>query len=203
MVSIKTRELNKGSIKTIDRASIMIQHMKQASFKMKENTIQDRNDGNAPEGYAQDQMMDNGKIASERTVVSAYDISVNAAKKARQKKEIVEIRHRKDTLLRSRDRPAEMHSPRIKTTADAKKLADIKNKAMLQKAKHEAAAKAQVKLQNAAKRAQKDAKRTAKALAMAIKKLIEGTQALIAAIGAAGVTAIVIILICVLFGAAF
>lgn len=203
MASIKTRELNKGSIKTIDRASIMAQHMKQASFKMKENTVQDRNDGNTPEGYAQDQMMDNGKIASERAVVSAYDISVNAAKKARQKKEIVEIRHRKDTLLRSRDRPAEMHSPRIKTTADAKKLADIKKKAMLQKAKHEAAAKAQVKLQNAARRAQKDAKRTAEAIASALKKLIVGTKALIAAIGTAGFVAIVIIMICVLFGAAF
>lgn len=203
MASIKTRELNKGSIKTIDRASIMTQHMKQASFKMKENTVQDRNDGNTPEGYAQDQMMDNGQIAFERAVVTAYDISVNAAKKARQKKEIVEIRHRKDTLLRSRDRPAEMHSPRIKTTADAKKLAEIKKKAMLQKAKHEATAKAQVKLQNAARRAQKDAKRTAKAIASALKKLIGGAKALIAAIGAAGFVAIVIILICVLFGAAF
>ena len=203
MASIKTRELNKGSIKTIDRASIMTQHMKQVSFKMKENTVRDRNDGNTPECYAQDQMMDNGKIAAERAVVSAYDISVNATKKARQKKEIVEIRHRKDTLLRSRDRPAEMHSPRIKTTADAKKLADIKKKAMLQKAKHEAAAKAQVKLQNAARRAQKDAKRTAKAIASALKKLIGGAKALIAAIGAAGFVAIVIILICVLFGAAF
>ena len=203
MASIKTRELNKGSIKTIDRASIMTQHMKQVSFKMKENTVRDRNDGNTPECYAQDQMMDNGKIAAERAVVSAYDISVNATKKARQKKEIVEIRHRKDTLLRSRDRPAEMHSPRIKTTADAKKLADIKKKAMLQKAKHEAAAKAQVKLQNAARRAQKDAKRTAKAIASALKKLIGGAKALIAALGAAGFVAIVIILICVLFGAAF
>lgn len=203
MANIKTREINKGTIKTIDRASVMTQHIKQASFKMKDNTIQDRNDGNTPESYAQEQIFDNGRIASERAASSTYDMSVKAAKKIRQKKEIVEIRHRKDTLLRNRDRPSEIHSSRIKTPADAKKMADIKKKAMLQKAKREAAVKAQVRLKNAARRAEKTAKRATNAVVSAIRKLIAGVKLLIAALGLVGFIAVLIILICVLFGAAF
>ena len=69
MAKIKTRELDKGSIKTIDRASIMRQHIKKADLRIKDSTISDkRNTENTdtPDNYAQQKISSSSKAAAEK-----------------------------------------------------------------------------------------------------------------------------------------
>lgn len=203
MASIKTRELNKGSIKTIDRASLMIQHIKQSNVRLKDQTIQEKHDTSSPDNYAQERISEYGRMATERAGLTAYEMSVKTVKKVRQKKELLEVRYRKNALLRNRSNSSNLHSPKIKTSSEAQKLNATRKKAMLDKIKRDAATKNTVRMKNAAKKAQKEAKNLAKAAVRSLKAIIEGAKALFLAIGAAGSVAIIIILICVLFGAAF
>lgn len=207
MATIKTRELNKGSIKTIDRASMMTQHMKQASFKIKDSSVSDRNDSDNASDYAQREISSYGQMATERTAVTTYNVNRDAVRRIRMKKDAVDVKKRKDVITRSRRNKSgaevSMHSPKIKTSTEAQKLKDINKKSMLSKAKQEAAARQSLRLRKAADRARKTAVESAKALGRAAKAAVEGAKALFLAIGAAGSVAIIIILICVLFGAAF
>ena len=203
MASVKTRELNKGSIKTIDRASLMTQHIKQSNVRLKDQSIQEKHDTASPDNYAQERISEYGKMATERAGFTAYDISVKAARKVRQKKELIEVRYRKNALLRNRINSSDLHSPKIKTSEEAQNLNAAKKKAMIDKIKRDAAAKNTVRMKNAAKKAQKEAKNLANAAVRSLKAIIEGAKAMFLAIGAAGSVAVIIVLICVLFGAAF
>ena len=51
LANIKTRERSIGSIKTIDRASVMTQHIRQANLKIKDASAADRHDSDNPENY--------------------------------------------------------------------------------------------------------------------------------------------------------
>ena len=64
MANIKTRERSIGSIKTIDRASVMTQHIRQAEFKIKDNTVPDRRDSDNPENYAQQHVAEISKTGA-------------------------------------------------------------------------------------------------------------------------------------------
>lgn len=210
MASIKTKELNKGSIKTIDRASMMTQHIKRSNVKLKEQAKQDKNDTTSPDNYAQEKVSEYGKVTSKRAGVIAYDMSVRSAKKLRQKKKLIEIRNRKDSLVRNRDTvrssSSDLHSPKIKTSTEAQKYSIAKaanTKTIFDKTKRDAAAKNSVRIKNAAKKAQKEARKLSKNVVRSLKAMIESAEAMFLALGAAGSVAVIIVLICVLFGAAF
>ena len=64
MANIKTRELSIGSIKTIDRASVMTQHIRQANLNIKDNTIPDKRDPDSPESYAQQHVAEISKTGA-------------------------------------------------------------------------------------------------------------------------------------------
>ena len=55
MKTIKTREPTTHTVKTIDRASIVTEHIRQASFKVRDTSVPDRSD-NEQVNYAQDRM---------------------------------------------------------------------------------------------------------------------------------------------------
>ena len=78
MAKIKTRELDKGSIKTIDRASIMTQHIKKADLRFKESSIPDRRDADKtdnPDNYAQQKISSASKMVSERGARTTYKVA--------------------------------------------------------------------------------------------------------------------------------
>ena len=102
MANIKTRERNKGSIKTIDRASVMAQHIRQSNFKIRDSTITDRRGSDNPENYAQQHVPEISKTGSRRSAAAAYEVSKETARRIHMKKDAIEIKKRKDILLRSR-----------------------------------------------------------------------------------------------------
>lgn len=54
MADIKTREVTRGSIKTLDRAASSMHHMKEETIRSKAADISGRYDGDSPSSYAQD-----------------------------------------------------------------------------------------------------------------------------------------------------
>ena len=75
MSNIKTRERNKGSIKTIDRASVMTQHIRQANLKIKDASAADRRDSDNPESYAGQHVTEISKTGVRRSAAAAYEVS--------------------------------------------------------------------------------------------------------------------------------
>lgn len=70
LAKIKTRELDKGSIKTIDRASIMTQHINKSDLRIKEISIPDRRDAEKtdnPDNYAQQKISSSSKVAAQKS----------------------------------------------------------------------------------------------------------------------------------------
>ena len=89
MANIKTRERNKGSIKTIDRASVMTQHIRKAEFKIKDNTVPDRRDSDNPENYAQQHVAEISKAGARRSAAAAYEMSKETARCIHMKKDFL------------------------------------------------------------------------------------------------------------------
>ena len=128
MAKIKTRETQRGSIKTIDRASIMTEHIRQASFKVKDSSVPDTRDSDSPDSYAQDRISEYGHAAADRAVIASGSIGKSAARQIRMKKDAIEIKKRKDELLKSRNAKAAeqaaesgLHSAKVKTSAEMQK----------------------------------------------------------------------------------
>ena len=210
MAKIKTRETQRGSIKTIDRASIMTEHIRQASFKVKDSSVPGTRDSDSPDSYAQDRISETGHAAADRAVIASGSIGKSAARQIRMKKDAIEIKKRKDELLKSRnakaaEQAAELgfHSAKVKTSAEMQKRKAASRKTMADKAKRDAAIRNSIKLRDSARRVRKDAKRSVQAMSRLVRRIIEGARAMAMAIGAAGTAAIVIVVMCVLFGAAF
>ncbi len=102
MPKIKTRETEKGSIKTIDRASAMMKHMKKADFRLKNNMPSNRSDIDNASNYAQQNISLYGRKAIEKASSSVYKGSKRAVKRIRRKQDVIGIKKRKDILFRSR-----------------------------------------------------------------------------------------------------
>ena len=102
LANIKTRERKKGSIKTIDRASVMTQHIRQANLKIKDNTIPDKRDPDNPESYAGQHVTEISKTGVRRSAAAAYEVSKETARRIHMKKDAIEIKKRKEIILRSR-----------------------------------------------------------------------------------------------------
>ena len=54
MADIKTRDVTRGSIKTLDRAASSMHHLKEETIRSKMTEIRNRDDGNTANSYAQD-----------------------------------------------------------------------------------------------------------------------------------------------------
>ena len=210
MANIKTRERNKGSIKTIDRASVMTQHIRQANLKIKDNTIPDKRDSDNPESYAGRHVAEISKTGVRRSTAAAYEVSKETARRIHMKKDAIEIKKRKDILLRSRysqpsseQRVSAVHSPKIKTPTEAQKKAAFYRKVVADKAKRQQAARTAVQTKDIARKSAHEARKTAQMVTHFARRIIEAGRALAVSIGAAGSAALIIVIMCTLFGAAF
>ena len=159
MANIKTRERSIGSIKTIDRASVMTQHIRQAEFKIKDNTVPDRRDSDNPENYAGQHIAEISKAGARRSAAASYNVSKETARRIHMKKDAIEIKKRKDILLRNRySQPSEnqtasaVHSPKIKTPTEVQKKAAVYRKAMSDKVKRQQAARTAVRAKDIARK---------------------------------------------------
>lgn len=94
MANIKTRESNKGTIRTLDRASVLAGNIKQANIRIKSNAQSESHDEHAPEGYAQNQMTRYSNEVARKAFAVTGDTVVKAGKTIRRKQRTIGNRHR-------------------------------------------------------------------------------------------------------------
>ena len=219
---IKTRQSNKGTIRTIDRASAMTSHIKDVHARTKEQVSQPRsNDGEQVSSRAQDQM----STMLQRGATGAARFGADAAKAgyriregrermmqrqassrttdAGVEREIISIRTRESDVRSSiqrsrvgREKPA-FAQQRKRVIGRPARIS--KKPAGMQKA----SAMQQYQRAKYAKRAARQSQKAAQRILRAVKAALQSTRVLIASLSAGGTIAFVIILVFVLFGAAF
>lgn len=87
-----------------------------------------------------------GHAAVDRAVIASGSIGKSAASQIRMKKDAIEIKKRKDELLKSRNAKAAeqaaesgLHSAKVKTSAEMQKRKAVSRKTVADKAKRDAA----------------------------------------------------------------
>ena len=261
MASIKTKDVLKGTIKTIDKAAIATDRMKNSYIATKEKAEKSvSTDEYSAEEYAGNKMSVGTSIATRKGIEAFHRVGENSAKETVQNiqklpdatrktvartKQGVEsfkmkraektLRNQKGITAQSAIRTLERTEKGIKqstTSSGGKtvkqsvkgtiknstrtlKTAETTSKTAIKTTEHsakvarqtaKASAQAAKRVAQASKKAAEVTARTAKTAAKAtstvIKGIIAGTKALIAAIIAGGWTAVIVIVICVLLGAA-
>ena len=199
MADIKTRNVVKGTIRTIDKASIAGQRMKTSYAKTKQHAAESYSSDDNPVEYASGRMSEtasrvlhkssDGAATAGRQGAKAMQAAViNARKNAgeRQLKKSVYKGNVRDITLRENGRAALARS-----RARAKVVRDAEGKT---------AAKAGEKTAKATKNV---LKKIVISFARAARAAGEAIKASAATIAAAGSTAVIIIIVCVLFCTVF
>ena len=221
MANIRTRQINKGTVKSIDRAANLSSHVRNATVRTKEGMRQDAaDDGRSASGYASD----NSQRAAERTVYEAGHLAAVGARRVgrayKDRSERAETGTKADVHREGRTRAqrdirakagrqesAAQKKQAVKTSSGGRKIktssAADAGKQMQQMKKTEYARKMQQAFRKTGERSARQAKQTARLAFRALKAAIESTKVLVSAIVAGGWIAVIVILICVLFGAAF
>ena len=218
MADIKTRQSNKGTIRTIDRASAMTSHVKDVHAKTKEEMLHSREQSRE---QASSQASDQMGRGVERSARKAAAYSTDAAKagyrairsrenilqrRAEQKmtgeevaRETSAIRTREVVLrsqrIRSKGRPA--FASRRQRVSKPARTTRMPTNASLKMAKK------QFQMQRQTRIAARISRKAAVRALRSVKALLESAKLLITALTAGGSVAVIIILIFVLFGAAF
>ena len=227
MADIKTRQINKGSVKTIDRAANLSSHVRSATVQTKEQAEHGReDDSRSASSYASDNTM----LIADRAAHDAGSAAVSSAGQIHRRivarQDRIDVKTKVDMIRRSRGM-AEGSKASAKAgtasgehaaavTKSSRSLKPIRNgksiktaaaanakNAALQAKKIDNAKKAQVIAKNTGKAAVKGVKKTVEVTLKALRAAIESTKALVTTIAAGGWIAVVVILICSLFGAAF
>lgn len=200
MADIKTRSVDRGTIKTFDRSLSSSHRIRNAASEIKEvgrSGIQTQED--SANEYATNRIqggMNRGAQLTERGAEKAGNKSVKTIQKA------MKDRHFKNSAKNTIKKKAINSSIRQRGNAQAAKGAKQagKQSAKAMQKTFKASAKASVKTTKAAARG---VRLIARGIVTAVKALAAATKALIAAIAAGGWIAVVIIIVCCLFGAAF
>lgn len=199
MSKIKTKEVIKGTIKTLDKTAIGLERTKDALVNIKEKSENAYNSDVNVNEYASSKV----EFASNRTsdeIVAKFNSSGRKA-----------VSTTKDNLIKSKDKIKTIKTKlsekrKLNKTKKAVKGIKTANKVVVQQTKQ--VAKETVKAsQRAKKLAIETAKKTAqgikvavKATISAVKAIIAGTKALISAIIAGGWVAVIIIIVICLIG---
>ena len=210
MADIKLRELKKGTIKTLDRAAVGAEKIKNVQTKTREVALDsERHDKTSPQVYATDNISQAVRSSSEKTFEKANLIGRKSI--IETKKNFIKMRNSK-TVLQSRDiRRGSFLKESSKVEPAIKGLSQRKNTGVssvrISKRAKEGARKHAIKTaKNTRKKGSniaKAGKKTAKGIAKAVRKAASAVKALVTAVIALGWIAVVIIVICCLFGAAF
>jgi len=210
MADIKLREVKKGTIKTLDRAAVGAEKIKNVQAKTREVALySERHDKTSPQVYATDNISQAVRSSSEKTFEKANLIGRKSI--IETKKNFIKMRNSK-TVLQSRNMrrssfPGESRKvePAIKGLSQ-RKNAGVSSVRISKRAKKDARKHAIKTAKNTRKKGNniaKAGKKTAKGIAKAVRKAASAVKALVTAVIALGWIAVVIIVICCLFGAAF
>ena len=215
MANIKTREVNKGSIKGIDRAKNLSDRLMHAGVKTKDEIyqIESREDRNET-SYATDSSMNIGRESVRAGSRSISEAPRQIRRGIDVKREAIDVKTKRKMIYRSRNTASEaVKTQAIKTRnnsmavqgARARNMTHRGSVAAIKKAQEakriEHARKAQMATRRVAKESARGARAAARLVVKTIKAAAAAIETLITTAIAAGSTAVVIILICVLFSA--
>lgn len=212
MADIKTREVVKGTIKTLDKAAIVSGRMKAAYTKTKERAESTQSvDEGSPAEYAANRVSRNvemvaregGHQFNEVGKKAAAETKANLIKSRQSIKNIAGIKTKGNITNGTKGLSLIKGSEKVAI----KNTSSLSGKAMLVKrqkaiAEKRMARKAAEQSYHTTRRIAKASRRAVFILGRAAKKIAIGTKALISAIIAGGWVAVTIIVICCLFGAA-
>ena len=219
MADIKTRDISKGTIKTINKAAVATERMKKAYVMTKDKA---EHSTNASENSAEEYASDKIEAATDRTVhETAYradKVGRWGVRETRQnyqkaktgienfKSKRVEKQPQKQSVNpvgKQIIRTLERTEKTIKQSARSAGNTTVKTVSKGATNTVQRSVKtAEQTAKKAAKATADTVKATAKATVATVKAIIAGTKALVAAIAAGGWIAVLIIMIVVLFGAA-
>lgn len=205
MADIKTRQSNKGTIRTIDRASAMTSHIKDVHARTKEYMLQHRDhDGQQASSQATDQMRQMAGRGARKTSAFSAEAAKVGYRGIRSKESVLKKQAEQKMADKEMFREASVIKTREVAFASGRKKASrptrttrIPNRSMQQMAKR------QFQIQKQTQRTAKISRKAAMRAFRSVKALLESTKLLISSLAAGGSVAIVIILVFVLFGAAF
>ena len=216
MQSIKTRQVNKGSVKGIDRAKNLSDRLMHAGVRTKDEIYQigSREDRNET-SYAADSSMNIGRESVRVGHRSLSDAPRQIRRGIDARREAIDVKFKRKMIYRSRKTASEeaAKTQAIKTRNNSMAVQGARARNMTHRGRVAAIKKVQEakkienarKAQMATRRAFKESARGAKAATRLVVKTIKAAAAsietLVTAAIAAGSTAVVIILVCVLFSA--
>lgn len=212
MADIKTREVVKGTIKTLDKAAIVSGRMKVAYAKTKERAESTQSvDESSPSEYAANRVSRNAEMVAregghqfnEVGKKAAAETKANLIKSRQSIKNIVGIKTKGNVTNGTKGLSLIKGSEKVAI----KNTSALSSKAMLVKrqkaiAEKRMGRKAAEQSYHTTRRVAKASRRAVFILGRAAKKIAIGAKALISAIVAGGWIAVTIIVICCLFGAA-
>ncbi len=211
---IKTRQSNKGTIRTIDRASAMTSHIKDVQARTKEQVSQPRsNDGEQVSSRAQDQM----GIMLQRGATGAARFGADAAKAGYRIREGRERMMQRQASSRTTDAGAEREIISFRTresdvrSSIQRSRVGREKSAFAQQRKRvigrpariskkpagmqKASAMQQYQRAKYAMRAARQSQKAAQRILQALKAVLQSTRVLIASLSVGGAIALVIILV--------
>jgi hypothetical protein len=231
VADIKTRQINKGSIKTIDRAANLSSHLRSAEVKSKEQMrSQTEPEARNESGFASDKTIDvadttmqtapravfvSGRAVKKATVAAGQRIDVRTKAKMIRKSRIgassaglTAVQKNAEFAKNIESRQCELSRRQpltpIRQGKSIKTASYSAGKQMAIQAKRtEAARKAAVQTRKVTERIRRDTRRTAILIYKALKAILASAKAALVALLAGGWIAVVVIIIFVFFGAAF
>lgn len=222
MPEIKTRQIQKGTIRTLDRAAAMTSRLKDVRTRTKDLADDPRTRGSrSPEEYASNRIVGMAKDTGTDAVYMAEKTASWSAGRIRRVMRQPQAERPVSTVRAGRyfrfRRPpfAENvkitgRSPGIKNFANRRQLertkAKGKEKAIWEFAKQRTVVDSRKRsLVNirSTKEAGRKTGRTAQRAARRLRDLLRSVKALISTLSAGGIICLVIVMICILFGAAF
>ena len=205
MADIKTRQSNKGTIRTIDRASAMTSHIKDVHARTKEDMLHSKEQSREQaSSQATDQM---GQMAG-RSVRTVAAYSAHSAKAGYHRVRSKESVLRRQTEQKMAGKEAARTAPVIRTRETAfvsrgKRVSRPLKTVRKPQAEGLRLAKRQYQMQKHTQRAARMSRKAAVKTLRMIRATLASTKLLLASLTAGGSIAVVIILIFVLFGAVF
>lgn len=218
MADIRIRQVNKGKVKTIDRAANLSSRLRSAEVRTKEQVASPAEKGGQNESqYANDNMMRMGKDVAHETGRGIRRGGDKARSALRSRRENMDIKTKADMIRKSRGAKGAEGSgrSRVMTGAKARHASARKateagtsarrsasaaeaGKRMLQARKLERARRTQFAAKKTAEMTARGARVTAKLVIRSLRRALMASRALIAVIAAGGTVVVTIILVCVL-----
>lgn len=232
MADIKTRSVNKGDVKTIDRATNLTSRLRSAEVRTKDQVAGPAGkDGGNESQYANDNMMQMGKDIAYGSARGIRDGVSKAGYGLKSSRDNIDMKIKADIIRKnrgvtdgaglSRKTSDKVGKSRIVSTENTRKTAKAvkaykeasragrqpahaveAGKKLQQARKLDKAKKSQFVAKKTVERTAKGARMTAKMVIRSLKAIVSATKTLVSAIAAGGTVCIVIILICTLFASA-